>query len=99
MPSFSFSNQAGSTKSSHQRVAINGKPAGEVWREQAHVWDTRGKQSLKWRWFARCEGDTKVLGKGSRIAMIVGAGFTSKATAADQLYIGRESQFDLNTVG
>ncbi|WP_059414296.1 hypothetical protein [Cupriavidus basilensis] len=85
MPIYNFTTIADSGRSAHQHVEINDIEAGEVWREQVHVWDCKGKQSLKWRWFAKCKGDAKVLGKGTRAAVILGAGFPSKHKAAEAI--------------
>jgi len=98
MPIYSFKSIKASDKSDHQRVEINDREAGEVWREQVNVVVSRltepRRLARKWRWFARCEGETVVLGRGTRAAMLLGAGFSSKHKAAEQLYVGREASFN-----
>lgn len=97
MPIYSFKSIKPSEKSAHQRVEINDRPAGEVWREQVQVMVSKltapRKTALKWRWFARCNGESTVLGRGTRAAMLLGAGFPSKQEAAEKLYVGREAVF------
>lgn len=94
MPIYSFSRIPDSLKSAHAKVEINDREAGEVWREQVNVPVKAGGRTLKWRWFARIQGESNVLGKGTRSAMILGAGYTSKNNAADVLYHGRETLFN-----
>ncbi|WP_199031387.1 hypothetical protein [Ralstonia sp. ASV6] len=93
MPIYTFTAVPDAVRSAQQHVEINNIDAGEVWREQVHVPDGKGRQSLKWRWFARCEGETKVLGKGTRAAVIVGAGFTSKHKAAEAIFAANSAKF------
>lgn len=97
MPIYSFKSVKPSEKSAHQRVEINDCEAGEVWREQVNVVVSKitepRRMAQKWRWFARCAGEAAVLGRGTRAAMLLGAGFSSKHKAAEQLYVGRESIF------
>lgn len=99
MTIYSFRTIKPSEKSAHQMVEINDRVAGEVWREQVSVVVSKLTESrrmgLKWRWFARCTGEATVLGRGTRVAMVLGAGFSSKAKAAEQLYVGREALFNL----
>lgn len=76
---------AGSTKSAHQCVSVDEAAIGAVWREQVHVPDGKGRQKLKWRWFPRCALDQKTLGRGTRAAVILGAGYASKAKAVEAL--------------
>jgi hypothetical protein len=40
---------------------------------------------MKWRWFARAAHDETVLGRGTRLALLMGAGFTSKNKATEAL--------------
>lgn len=98
MPIFCFKSIKPSAKSVHQRVEINDREAGEVWREQAHVVVSKltepRRMALKWRWFARCAGETTVLGRGTGASALLGAGFPSKQKAAEQLYEGREAAFN-----
>lgn len=94
MPIYSFSRVTESQKSAHAKVEINDREAGEVWREQVNVPVKAGGRTLKWRWFARAHGESKVLGKSTRVAMLLGAGFVSKNKAAEALYVGREAVFN-----
>ncbi len=98
MPIYSFKTVKSSAKSAHQQVEINDREAGEVWRERVSVVVSKltepRKMALKWRWFARCVDDTQILGRGTRAAILLGAGFASKNKAAEQLYVGRESLFN-----
>lgn len=98
MPKYSFKTVKPSDKSAHQRVDINDREAGEVWREQVSVVVSKltepRRMATKWRWFARCAGEATVLGRGTRAAMLLGAGFSSKHKAAEQLYTGRETAFN-----
>ena len=72
-------------KPSEQFVHLDGVVAGAVWKEQVQVRNNKGVQSLKWRWFARCGVDSKVLGKGTRIALIFGGGYADRDEAAQAL--------------
>ena len=98
MPIYSFKTVKQSEKSAHQLVEINDRDAGEVWREQVSVVVSKltepRRMATKWRWFARCSGETTVLGRGTRAAMLLGAGFSSKDKASEQLYVGRETFFN-----
>jgi len=98
MPIYNFKSVKPSVKAAHQIVEINDREAGEIWREQVHVVVSKltepRRMALKWRWFARCIGTTTVFGKGTQKAMLIGAGYTSKHLAAEQLYAGREAQFN-----
>src|SRR5690242_3209116 len=98
MPIYSFASIKPSDKSAHQRVEINDRPAGEVWREQVNVVVSKltepRRMALKWRWFARCAGDSQILGRGTRAAVLLGPGFASKGKAAERLYSGREALFN-----
>lgn len=83
-----FKSVAGSVKSAHQQVAIDGEKVGEIWREQVNVVVSKftepRRMGLKWRWFAKRSGDAGTLGRGTRVAMLMGPGFKNKdaATAA-----------------
>ncbi len=96
MPNIKFIPKANSQKSAHNTVEINEYEAGEVWREQVNVPVKAGstQKSLKWRWFSRCLGESATLGKGTRTAMLLGAGFTSRNEAANALYFGHEEKFN-----
>lgn len=96
MPNIKFISIQNSQKSAHNTVLINGHDAGEVWREQVNVPVKIGSthKTLKWRWFSRRLGETTTLGKGTRTAMIIGAGFTSRNEATNALCLGREDQFN-----
>jgi hypothetical protein len=87
MSIISFKTVNGSAKSAHQQVEINDQIAGEVWREQARVIVSKLseplRQEMKWRWFGKVEGDTKVLGRDSKA--LVGPGFASKNKVVDAL--------------
>lgn len=78
-----------SEKNAHQSVEIDGRKVGEMWREQAHVTVSKftapRRTALKLRWFARVDGQSKVLGRGDRVSMILGAGFSTKDRAIDAL--------------
>lgn len=69
-----------------------------MWREQTSVVVSKltepRRMETKWRWFARCAGETVILGRGTWAAMLLGAGFSSKGKAADQLCAGREATFN-----
>ena len=98
MPIYSFTAVKPSEKPAHQQVKINDRVAGEIWREKVQVTVSKLTQprrtALKWRWFARCSGETTILGRGTRAALLLGAGFPSKAEAAEKLYAGRETLFN-----
>lgn len=74
----------GHGRSGHQQVHVGGKPVGEIWREAVTIPKSNARNPLKWRWFARAGNDETILGRGTRLALLQGAGFTSKnkATAA-----------------
>jgi len=77
----------GSAKSAHQQVESNDRVIGEVWREQSRVIVSKLsqplRQEMKWRWFARVNGDAKILGREGRD--LVGPGFASKVKAVDAM--------------
>lgn len=80
-----FKSFTGSVKSAHQEVSIDGRRVGEIWREQVNVvigklTDPR-RMALKWRWFAKRDGDAGTLGRGTRAAMLLGPGFKTKDAA------------------
>lgn len=84
MPIVSFRSIKDSKKSAHSTVIINDVDTGEVWREKTPIKDLRGKSTIKFRWFAQSSsGNT--LGRGTRVAMILGAGFPSRDKAVDAL--------------
>jgi hypothetical protein len=80
---------AGSTKNSHQTIEIDGCRVGELWREQAHVTVSKmtapRRTALKWRWFSKIDGQHKIFGRGDRVAMILGPGFSTKTLAVGAL--------------
>lgn len=84
-----FKSVQGSTKVAHQLVMIDQEVVGEVWRENVHVVTSKltepRKMALKSRWFSRQDGFTVTLGKGTRVAMLLGAGFKSRAAAVDEI--------------
>ena len=84
-----YSKVPGSTKSAHQYVDLNDQRAGEVWREQVTVTVSKltepRRTALKWRWFAKPEGESRILGRGDRAAMLLGSGYASKDKATDAL--------------
>ena len=95
MTAISFTSIKESQKSAHSKVYINKIAAGEVWREEVNVPNPNksSQKSLKQRWFARRIGDSNTLGGGTRSTLIIGAGFASKSTAANALYLGYEDKF------
>jgi len=68
----------------HQWVLVAGAVVGEVWREETRVVVSKltepRRTERKLRWFAR-DLQGKTLGRGTRAAMLLGAGFKSKAEA------------------
>lgn len=85
----SYSKIEGSEKSAHQKVEINDRLVGEVWREQVLVVVSKltepRRMAKKWRWFAKKEGESGILGVGTRAAWLLGPGFKSKNAATDAL--------------
>jgi hypothetical protein len=83
--SVTFKIIAGSAKSSHQEVATAGEKIGEIWREQVNVVVSKLTEprcmALKWRWFAKRDGDAGTLGRGTRTATLLGPGFKNKDAA------------------
>jgi len=75
----------GSGRAGHQQVLVGGKPVGEIWREAVSIPKSRARNPMKWRWFARAAHDETVLGRGTRLALLMGAGFTSKNKATEAL--------------
>lgn len=73
----------GSGRFNHQHVLVQGKPVGEVWRESVIMPKSRARNPMKWRWFARASNDETVLGRGTRHALVFGAGFASKNKATE----------------
>lgn len=80
---------AGSTRSAHKTVVVDDEDAGEIWREQVQVVVSKitepRRMDLKWRWFARRQGSTETLGRGTRAAMLFGPGFKTKDVALEAL--------------
>lgn len=78
-----------SPRSAHVRVLKDGLVVGEVWREQASVVISKltapRKMATRWRWFARKTGESTILGRGTRSAMLLGAGYPTKMGAIDVL--------------
>lgn len=89
MNTITYTKVPGSDKAAHQYVQIGDQRVGEVWREQAHVVVSKltapRRTAFKWRWFARKDGDSAVLGKGTRVALLLGAGFGSREGACEAL--------------
>jgi hypothetical protein len=75
----------GRGRSGHQQVHVGGKPVGEIWREAVSIPNSKARNPMKWRWFARAGDDETVLGRGTRLALLKGAGFTSKNKATEAL--------------
>ncbi|HZT54691.1 MAG TPA: hypothetical protein VFA35_00585 [Burkholderiaceae bacterium] len=69
----------------HQQVLVGDKPVGEIWREAVGVPHSTARNPMQWRWFARAANDETVLGRGTRLALIRGPGFTSKNKATEAL--------------
>lgn len=85
----SYTMVTGSTREYHQTVYIGDVAIGEVWRERSLVvvsgLTQPRRMGLKWRWFAKPSDSQIVLGRRTRAAMLLGAGFKSKAIAAEAL--------------
>jgi hypothetical protein len=75
----------GRGRSGHQEVHVGGKLVGEIWREAVSIPKSKARNPMKWRWFARAGNDETVLGRGTRLALLIGAGFTSKNKATEAL--------------
>lgn len=75
----------GSGRVGHQQVHVGAKAVGEIWREAVSIPKSNARNPMKWRWFARAENDETVLGRGTRLALLRGAGFTSKNKATEAL--------------
>ena len=75
----------GRGRSGHQQVHVGDKLVGEIWREAVSIPKSKARNPMKWRWFARAAHDETVLGRGTRRALLVGAGFTSKNKATEAL--------------
>ena len=75
----------GSGRVGHQQVHVGAKAVGEIWREAVSIPKSNARNPMKWRWFARAEHDETVLGRGTRLALLRGAGFTSKNKATEAL--------------
>lgn len=77
-----------SARAAHQVVSRDGQPLGEVWREQTRMVVSKLTEPrrvvVKWRWFAKSR-DGVPLGRGTRAAMLLGAGFKAKGDAAAAL--------------
>ncbi len=72
-----------SEKGAHQYLQIDGVRVGDIWREHLRIKDAKGNQCEKWRWFARPEGITTVLGEA--VSSTGDKGFGSKDRAVDAL--------------
>ncbi|MEX3983771.1 hypothetical protein AB4Y45_32835 [Paraburkholderia sp. EG287A] len=85
MMDLTFKKVAGSSKSAHQRVQSGGSEVGEVWREQVNVIVSKmtgpRRTALRWRWFAKKAGTSETLGRHTRAALLLGAGYKTKAEA------------------
>ena len=75
----------GHGRSGHQQVHVGGKPVGQLWREAVSIPNSKARNPMQWRWFARADHDETVLGRGTRLALLRGAGFTSKNKATEAL--------------
>ena len=75
----------GRGRSGHQQVHVGGKPVGEIWREAVSIPRSKARNPMKWRWFARAGNDETILGRGTRLALLTGAGFASKNKATEAL--------------
>ena len=68
----------------------SGRLIGHVWREQVHVVVSKmtepRRMQLRLRWFARCADSSETLGRGTRVAAVMGAGFGSKNAAVDAIF-------------
>lgn len=84
-PRFKTIVKADGRRTGVQEVYDGEQLIGHVWREEVHVLVSKLTQprrmQLKLRWFARCVQDTQTLGQGTRAAMLMGAGFTSRDAA------------------
>lgn len=77
MAIYSFFRISPSVRSAHNRVEINDREVGEVWRERLAPPNAKAGE-LKFRWVAACPGGSVVVGMD-------GGGFSSKIEAAKQL--------------
>lgn len=86
----SFRRINASPRRDHQQVLVADVVAGEVWREETLVVVSKltepRRSERKLRWFAR-DPQGKTLGRGTRAAMILGAGFKTKAEAVRALLV------------
>lgn len=88
-----FKKVVGSNQNAHSTVLQGDATVGEVWREMVHVTVSKitapRKTAKKWRWFARLDSSSQTLGRGTRAALIFGAGFSSRAEALNALMSAR----------
>lgn len=77
-----------------QSVFIGNDPIGTVWRERVNVVVSKltepRKMAVKWRWFALETGGNQPLGRGTRSAMLLGAGFQTKSDALDAMRMAHQ---------
>lgn len=80
---------AKSEKSAHQLVQRGDSTLGEIWREEVSVVVSKitapRRTGMKWRWFAKQVDGSATLGRGTRAAMLLGAGFKTSADALSAL--------------
>ena len=73
----------GSQRLSHQSVLRAGVQVGELWREEALVVVSKltepRRMAKKWRWFGKVNGATETIGRGTRMAMLIGPGLKSRS--------------------
>lgn len=88
-----FKKVGGSNHNAHSTVLQGDDKVGEVWREMVHVTVSKltapRKTAKKWRWFSRVDSSSQTLGRGTRAALIFGAGFSSRAEALNALMSAR----------
>lgn len=89
VPHPTFHSVKGSAKNREQAVRLGNQVLGTIWREQAQVIVSKltepRRSALKWRWFAKANGTSNTLGRGTRVAMLLGPGFKTKNAALSGL--------------
>lgn len=90
---------ANSPRVAHSTVSVQGVELGEVWKEHVQVTVSSFTQprrtAMKWRWFSRRDPSSPVCGKNTRTALLLGAGFRSRAEAFEELQKFNASQASL----